>query len=96
MQRVKTASVVAKYTTKPGPTEVWNAKELKFLIDIENLHLIDRFLDGFKVDDENAVLDIIREVGIGGSFLTNGHTLDNYAKNLYIPEIMDSDPALNP
>ena len=59
------------------------------VIDIENLHLIDRFLEGFKVDDENAVLDIIREVGIGGSFLTNEHTLDNYAKNLYISEIMN-------
>ncbi|MCL4415625.1 MAG: hypothetical protein M1365_02820, partial [Actinobacteria bacterium] len=34
MQRVKTASIVAKYTTKPGPTEVWNARELKFLIEI--------------------------------------------------------------
>jgi len=59
------------------------------VIDIENLHLIDRFLEGFKVDDDNAVLDVIREVGIGGSFLTNEHTLENYAKYLYIPEIMD-------
>ncbi len=59
------------------------------VIDIENLHLIDRFLEGFKVNDENAALDIIREVGIGGSFLTNEHTLAKYAKNLYIPEIMD-------
>jgi trimethylamine---corrinoid protein Co-methyltransferase len=59
------------------------------VIDIENLHLIDRFLEGFAVSEENAALDIIREVGIGGSFLTNNHTLTNYAKNLYVPEIMD-------
>ncbi len=34
MQRVKTAAVIAKHTTKSGPTEVWNAKELEFLIKI--------------------------------------------------------------
>jgi len=59
------------------------------VIDIENLHLIDRFLEGFRADDEDAALDIIREVGIGGSFLSHSHTLANYAKNLYVPEIMD-------
>ena len=34
MQRIKTAALVAKYTTKPGTTEVWNAKELEYLIEI--------------------------------------------------------------
>jgi len=34
LQRVKTASIIAKYTDKPGPTEVWNAKELEYLIEI--------------------------------------------------------------
>ena len=59
------------------------------VIDIENLHLINRFLEGFKVNDENACLDLIRKIGIGGSFLTDEHTLMNYSKHLYIPEIMD-------
>ena len=34
IQRVKTVALIAKYTTKPGPTEVWNAKELEYLIEI--------------------------------------------------------------
>lgn len=34
MQRIKTASVVAKYTSKCGSTEVWNDKELDLLIEI--------------------------------------------------------------
>lgn len=34
MQRVKTASVVAKYTSKCGSTEVWNEKELDLLLEI--------------------------------------------------------------
>jgi trimethylamine--corrinoid protein Co-methyltransferase len=33
-QRVKTAAVIAQYTTKPGPAEVWNTQELDFLIDL--------------------------------------------------------------
>ncbi|MCL4415626.1 MAG: trimethylamine methyltransferase family protein, partial [Actinobacteria bacterium] len=59
------------------------------VIDIENLHLINRFLEGIEADDDNAALDIIRKVGIGGSFLTEEHTLANYLKQLYIPEILD-------
>jgi trimethylamine---corrinoid protein Co-methyltransferase len=34
MQRVKTAALIACYTTKPGATEVWNAAELPFLMEI--------------------------------------------------------------
>lgn len=59
------------------------------IVDIENLHLIDRFLQGFKTSDSNACLNLIREVGIGGSFLAQEHTLKNYSKHLYNPDIMD-------
>jgi trimethylamine--corrinoid protein Co-methyltransferase len=34
MQRIRTAALVAKYTTKCGSTEVWNEKELEFLLEI--------------------------------------------------------------
>jgi len=34
MQRVRTAALIAQYTDKPGPTEVWNARELDFLMEI--------------------------------------------------------------
>ena len=37
MQRIKTAAQVAKYTTKPGSTEVWNVRELEFLIEIGSI-----------------------------------------------------------
>ena len=32
MQRVKTAALIARYTTKAGSTEVWNAAELKYMM----------------------------------------------------------------
>ncbi|MHB0877934.1 MAG: trimethylamine methyltransferase family protein, partial [Anaerolineae bacterium] len=34
LQRVKTAALIARYTTKAGPTEVWNAAELDYLLQI--------------------------------------------------------------
>jgi trimethylamine--corrinoid protein Co-methyltransferase len=34
LQRVKTAALIACYTTKAGATEVWNAQELDFLMEI--------------------------------------------------------------
>ncbi len=34
LQRVKTAALIACYTTKAGPTEVWNTTELEFLMEI--------------------------------------------------------------
>ena len=34
MQRIRTAALVAKHTTKCGSTEVWNEKELEFLLEI--------------------------------------------------------------
>src|SRR3989339_1445474 len=34
LQRIKIAALVAKYTTKCGSAEVWNAQELEFLLEI--------------------------------------------------------------
>ena len=34
LQRVKTAALIAQFTTKAGSTEVWNAAELKYLMEL--------------------------------------------------------------
>jgi trimethylamine--corrinoid protein Co-methyltransferase len=34
LQRVKTAALIARYTRKAGPTEVWNGKELRYLMEL--------------------------------------------------------------
>lgn len=34
LQRVKTAALIARYTTKAGSTEVWNARELQYLMEL--------------------------------------------------------------
>ena len=37
LQRIKTAALVAKYTTKCGSTEVWNAEDLEYLFEIGDI-----------------------------------------------------------
>ncbi|MHB0859456.1 MAG: trimethylamine methyltransferase family protein [Anaerolineae bacterium] len=37
MQRVKTAALIARYTTKAGPTEVWNTAELRYQMALGEL-----------------------------------------------------------
>jgi trimethylamine--corrinoid protein Co-methyltransferase len=41
-----------------------------------------RFQKGFQVTDQEMALDLIREVGLGGDFLSNEHTLRNHRRVL--------------
>jgi len=41
------------------------------------------FLRSFRVDDETAALDVVREIGHGNSFLSHPHTAKNFRKELH-------------
>jgi hypothetical protein len=43
------------------------------------------------VDDETLALNVISEVGPGGSFLTKGHTR-KHMREIFLPEFMDRRP----
>jgi len=58
------------------------------VIDNEILEGILRLAQGFDVSDETLALDIIREVGPGGHYLTQKHTID-HIKDHWIPKISD-------
>ncbi len=58
------------------------------VIDNEILEGILRLVHGFEVNDETLALDIVREVGPGGHYLTQKHTV-NYIKDHWIPKISD-------
>ena len=47
----------------------------QIVLDYELAQLLDRLLDGIRVDDETLALDEIIEQGIGGSFLDHEHTV---------------------
>lgn len=46
-------------------------------------------LSGFALDDEALAKEVIERVGIGGNYLTDDHTLDNYASTTWYPEMID-------
>lgn len=50
---------------------------------------IERFARELVVDDDTLALDVIKEVGHGGSFLGHGHTFSNFRKELWMPGLLE-------
>jgi trimethylamine--corrinoid protein Co-methyltransferase len=46
---------------------------------------------GFEVNQETIALDLIKKVGIGGSYLSQVHTMKHMRETM-IPMLWDSDP----
>jgi len=59
------------------------------MIDIEIGKCIHRFVRGIAVDDATLAVDLVREVGIGGEFISHPHTLKNYRSELWHPKLLD-------
>ncbi len=57
------------------------------VIDAEIVDAIKRILQGIDVNSETLALDVIKEVGIGGSYLSHKHTFKNFRKEHWIPEL---------
>ncbi len=64
----------------------------KAVIDNEIAGYIDRFLKGIDVDDETLALDVIREVGSEGHYMSRKHTLKHYREH-YIPILSNRKPT---
>ncbi|ADL11900.1 trimethylamine methyltransferase [Acetohalobium arabaticum DSM 5501] len=48
----------------------------QLMIDNEIARMVRRVINGVEVNDETLATDIMKEVGCGGNFLTQQHTLD--------------------
>lgn len=59
----------------------------KFIVDLEIIGMVKRYVNGVKVDADTLAVDVIAEVGIAGQFLTSDHTMKNYRKEPFLPEI---------
>jgi trimethylamine--corrinoid protein Co-methyltransferase len=57
--------------------------------DNEFVRMIRRMLDGVPVNDETLAVDVIREVGIAGEFVTHQHTFDHFKKNQSQSQLID-------
>ena len=58
------------------------------VIDDEMISHIKRYELGFTVEADSLALDLIREVGIGGSFLETAHTLERCRSEFFYPSIL--------
>ena len=58
------------------------------VIDNEIVGLARHYTKGFEVNDETLALDLVRAVGIAGSYLSSDHTLAHFREVLYQPDIL--------
>lgn len=68
---------------------IWSFEQM--IMDCEIFEIIRKMMEGIVVDEDNLALDIIREVGPGGNFLTQKHTRRHMHK-LWLPTLMDRRP----
>ncbi len=59
------------------------------MLDLEMARFIDRHLRIDEVDKETLALDLIQHVGIGGSFIAEDHTAQNFRRCLWQPALFD-------
>ena len=63
----------------------------QYLLDHEIARMTIKIFRGFDVNPETLAVDLIKKVGIRGSYLAQMHTLKNL-KEIMIPMLWDSDP----
>jgi trimethylamine--corrinoid protein Co-methyltransferase len=61
----------------------------KFILDVEGLAMMSRFLNGLEVNDETLALDEIAEVGPGGNHFGTAYTLARFEDAFYRPTVSD-------
>jgi len=65
---------------------------VQLVIDNEIVGYIRRILRGFDVNEKTLALDVIREVGPGGNFLSHPHTAANFRKEFYLSDLVERLP----
>jgi trimethylamine--corrinoid protein Co-methyltransferase len=62
----------------------YGCQEMVVVCD-ELVHMIKRVLDGVSVTEDTLAVDVIRQVGQGGSFLQHEHTMHYFREELFFP-----------
>ncbi len=63
----------------------------QLLLDHEIAGMILKIYKGFEVTEDTVAVDLIKKVGIGGSYLAQMHTLKQM-RDIFVPTLWDSDP----
>ncbi|AET67419.1 trimethylamine:corrinoid methyltransferase [Desulfosporosinus orientis DSM 765] len=59
----------------------------KFIVDLEIIGMVKRYVNGVKVDTQTLAVDVINEVGPAGQFLTTDHTMKHFRKEPFLPDV---------
>ncbi|MBO3753791.1 MAG: trimethylamine methyltransferase family protein [Candidatus Brockarchaeota archaeon] len=63
----------------------------QLVIDNEWFNYVNRILKGFEVNQETLALEVIKRIGVGGSFLKEQHTLRKMREELWYPSLFNRD-----
>jgi trimethylamine--corrinoid protein Co-methyltransferase len=63
----------------------------KFMLDADQIAMLQSFAAGLNLSEENRALDAIREVGPGGHYLGCAHTQRNFKTAFYTSQIADNN-----
>lgn len=55
----------------------------------EVIEYLERIAKSFDINDDKLALEVINQVGPGGTFLDNIHTLEHFRKELWMPKLLD-------
>jgi len=81
-----------------GVSLIWGMGQLEsektisltqLIVDNEMINYVKRYQSGFEVSPETLQFELIKKVGIGGSFLETDHTLLNYREHLWMPSVLN-------
>ncbi|MEO1329672.1 MAG: trimethylamine methyltransferase family protein [Pseudomonadota bacterium] len=63
----------------------------KFVVDAEQCAMGHRMAEGVRWDDFDEALSAVRDVGPGGHYLGHPHTLENFQRAFFMPELFDNN-----
>ena len=63
----------------------------KFVVDAEQCAMGYRMAEGVRWDDFDEALTAVRDIGPGGHYLGHPHTLDNFQRAFFMPELFDNN-----
>jgi trimethylamine--corrinoid protein Co-methyltransferase len=67
----------------------------QIIIDMEACDMVNFFLKGVEVNQDTLAFDVIKNVGIGGNFLSEEHTAANFRRAVWLPQIFQRvDPGV--
>jgi trimethylamine--corrinoid protein Co-methyltransferase len=61
----------------------------QLVLDEALLGMIERCLQGIAIDSSSLALDLIHDVGPGGTFIATDHTAERFREELLVPDLID-------